>query len=335
MRSQTLLLTLLFFAIIVAGCQNDGKKGSSITDAFIGGTSAMKVAFIENSPPSEATDMQKDAQGVIIPTSGFPFDASVTIENVGENDIAANGITLAMSGFFPSDFDTTAGELTQTYPSSGVFRGVSKDPQGNRIQGDIAQITFPKTQATKFKYNKVLAGNQQFPFRAEICYPYATKVLSQVCLMKDFTSTKETICSPTGSRPVSNSGAPIHITSITQSVGGQHKLILNFDIKKVGSSDLFKPSATDGCKDAFTNKDRIGVDVSTGIPGLKCLGLLGGVPVGTSSFSGEVLLSGGAASFTCIQDYTDTTDSLKTFDVTLSYFARDSATTNVLVKHLI
>ncbi len=328
MRSQTLLLTLLFFAVIVAGCQSSGSGGSSITDAFIGGTSAMRVSFIENSPPSEVTDMQAGG-------TGFPFDASVTIENVGENDIDENGITLMVSGFYPSDFDTTADELTQTYPESGVFRGVSKDPDGNRIQGDIAQITFPKTSTKQFKYNKALAGNQQFPFRAEVCYPYSTKALSQVCLMKDFTSTKETICSPTGSRPVSNSGAPVHITTVTQSVGGQHKLLLNFDIRKVGSSDLFKASAADGCKDAFTNKDRISVDVSTGIKGLKCLGLLGGQEVGDGTFSGEVMLSGGGASFTCIQDYDGTTDSLKTFDVTLSYFARDSTTTNVLVKHLI
>ncbi len=328
MRSQTLLLTLLFFAIIVAGCQSSGQRGPSITDAFIGGTSAMRVSFIENSPPSEVTDMP--AEGI-----GFPFDASVTIENVGENDIDADSITLTMSGFYPSDFDIlVADELIQTYPKSGVFRGVSKGPSGNKIQGDIAQITFPKTQTTMFKYNKVLAGNQQFPFRAEICYPYSTKALSQVCLMKDFTSTRETICSPTGSRPVSNSGAPVHVTSVEQSVGSQHKLLLNFDIRKVGSSDLFKASAIDQCKDAFTNKDRISVDVSTGIPGLKCLGLLGGKEVGNGGYSGEVLLSGGGASFTCIQDYDGETDSLKTFDVTLSYFARDSATTNVLVKHM-
>ncbi len=328
MRSRTLLLTLLFFAILIAGCQQDGAKGPSITSAFIGGTSAMKVAFIENSPPSEVTDMPTGQ-------TGFPFDASVTIENFGESDINANSVKLTLSGFFPADFDTDATEITQTYPASGVFRGVSKDPDGNRIQGDIAQVIFPKTPAKKFKYNKVLAGNQQFPFRVDVCYPYKTKVVSQVCLMGDFTSKRKTICSPTGSRPASNSGAPVHVTSVTQSVGGRNKLLLNFEIKKTGTSELFKPSATAGCSDAFTNKDRIGVDISTGIPGLKCLGLLGGQPVGTSAFSGEVLLSNGAASFTCMQDYTGGTDSLKTFDVTLSYFARDSATTNVLVKHLI
>lgn len=336
MKSRTLLLSLLFFSVIVAGCQSQTSSGPSITNAFIGGTSAMKVSFIENSPPSEVTDMQKDEKGTIIPTSGFPFDASVTIENVGENEIDKGGIALTMSGFYPGDFDTTTEELTKTYPESGVFRAVSKDPDGNKIQGDIAQVTFPKTSTKQFKYNKVLSGNQQFPFRVDVCYPYSTKVLSQVCLMKDFTGTKKTICSPTGSRPVSNSGAPVQVTSVSQSVGGQHKLLLNFEVKKVGTSDLFKYDTTNTCKDAFTNKDRISVKVDTGIAGLKCLGLLGGTEAtDKKSYAGEVLLSSGGASFTCIQDYAGGTDSLKTFDVTLSYYARDTATTNVLVKHLI
>ncbi len=328
MRSKTLLISLLAFAVIVAGCQPQDSKGSSITSAFIGGTSAMKASFIENSPPSEVTDTPTGQ-------AGFPFDASVTIENVGEYSIDANGVKLTLSGFFPADFDTSADELTQAYPSSGVFRGVSKDPDGNRIQGDIAQVIFPKTSSKQFKYNKALAGNQQFPFRADICYPYQTKVLSQVCLMSDFTSKRKTICSPAGSRPVSNSGAPVHVTSVTQSVGGRNKLLLNFAVKKVGTSELFKNDAAAGCKDAFTNKDRISVKVDTGIAGLKCLGLLGGMEAADKkSYTGEVLLSSGGASFTCLQDYTGT-ESLKTFDVTLSYYARDSATTNVLVKHLI
>ncbi len=322
------MLFLLAFAVIVAGCQSQTPKGSSITNAFIGGTSAVKVSFIENSPPSEVTDTPSGG-------TGFPFDASVTLENVGEYDIPAAGVTLAVSGFYPGDFGIAdTAELTQTYPASGVFRGVSKDPDGNRIQGDIAQITFPKTPTKQFKYDKQLAGNQQFPFRVDACYPYSTKAISQVCLMKDLTSKERTICTPTGSRPVSNSGAPVQVSSVTQSVGGRNKLLLNFGIKKVGSSDLFKVS-NDRCKDAFTNKERITVRVETGIKGLKCLGLLGGAEVKDGVYSGEVLLSSGSASFTCIQDYDGSTNSVKTFDVTLMYFARDSATTNVLVKHLI
>ncbi len=329
MRSQTLLLSLLAFVVIVAGCQSQTSGGPSITDAFIGGTSAMSVSFIENSPPQEVTDKSKGQEG-------FPFDASITVTNIGEYEIPEKSITLTLSGFYPADFDTSTEELTKTYPETGTFRGVSKDPSGNKIQGDIAQITFPKTSTKQFKYNKELTGNQQFPFRVDVCYPYATKVLSQVCLMKDFTSKERTICNPAGSRPVSNSGAPVHVTSVTQSVGGQHKLLLNFEVKKVGSSALFKANPDEKCKDAFTNKDRVTVTVDTGIAGLKCLGLLGGVEAtGKSSYTGEVLLSSGSASFTCIQDYTGGTDSLKTFDVTLTYFARDAATTNVLVKHLI
>ncbi len=332
MRSVTLLLFLLAFALIAAGCQSQTSSGSSATSAFIGGTSAVKVAFIENSPPNEVTDMPAGQ-------TGFPFDASVTIENTGENSIEENSITLTLSGFFPGDFDTTSDKLTQTHPESGVFRGVSKDPDGNKIQGDREQITFP-TEEGKLKYNKELKGNQQFPLRVDVCYPYETKVLSQVCLMggdRGFTNIKKTVCNPTGSRPVSNSGAPVQVTSITQSVGGQSKTILNFNVRKVGTSELFKNDATDGCKDSFANKDRISVEVDTGIAGLRCLGLLDGKEgeIKAGTYNGKVILSNGEASFTCIQDYTGDTDSLKTFDVTLNYFARDSATTSVLVKHMI
>ncbi len=329
MRNTALLISFVVLLLVIAGCKSDGGSGASLTSAFVGGTTAMKISFLPNSPPAEVTDKLVNQQG-------FPFKATVTVENVGEYNVQAQGMLVSMSGFFPSDFSITNPEnIRQFYPAAGEFRGVSKDPDGNKITGDIAQISFPASG--DFMYSKELPGNQEFPFRAEICYPYQTKVVSQVCLMKDFTGRDQPICNPTGSRQVSNSGAPIHITSVSQSTGGKDKLILSFTVKKVGQSELF----LSGCADDFSNKDRVTVDINTGLQGagssLRCLGLLNGREIGATAYSGAVLLNEGTASFTCIQTLgtSDRVDSLKTFELSLTYSARDSVTTNVIVKHLI
>ena len=336
MRNITILLSFLGILLIAAGCQADKGAGVSPGDAFVGGTSAIKMSFVENSPPSEVTDKTEANEA-------FEFDATVTIENVGEHDIPQEALVVTMSGFFPGDFGITDTQELKA-ANAGTVNGVSKDPDGNRIQGAVDQFTFPKSVIEKFAYQKELTGSQAFPFRAEACYPYNTKVLSQVCLMEDLTKKERPVCNPTGSRTVSNSGAPVQVTSITQSVGGRNKLLLNFDVQKVGSSDIFKNEPTETCNDDFKNKNRIEVEVNTGIPGLNCIGLVGGGALDyeasdsttAKGFTGELLLSGGSGSFTCIQTLSNIDrDSIKTFDVTLAYYARDSVTTNVLVKHLI
>jgi hypothetical protein len=66
-----------------------------------------------------------------------------------------------------------------------------------------------------------------------------------------------------------------------------------------------------------------------------CLGLLNKDSANPNT--GDLLLDNGQASFTCVQtlDAASQVDSIKTINILLDYYAQDSITTNVLVKHLI
>src|SRR3989344_4598597 len=211
---------ILALALTVSACTGGETPGTSATASFIGGTSAVKLSFIENAPPAEVTD------------DDFEFDVILTAEKTGEQSIAAPLMTVKLTGFFPDDFSTTTPALTKTIGQT--FTGVRKDPDGNKINGDLQQFTF-----ANLKYKNELEGNQQFPIRAEACYAYKTRAISQLCLMGDLTKPEKPVCNPTGARSVANSGAPVHVTSVTQSVGGKNKAILIFTVQKVGTEDIF------------------------------------------------------------------------------------------------
>lgn len=322
MRHNAILMSFLAFILVAAGCQDSGNggEGLSVDDPFIGETSAIKLSFVENSPPAEviANDLE--------------FDATVTVENIGETDITSGDLTLTISGFYPQNFNIANNELLSKANIINL-ESVKKDQGNNRIRGGLEQVRFP-TDGSSFKYDAELKGDQRFPFRVEACYTYSTEVLAQMCLMEDLTSTDRPVCNPTGSKQIYNSGAPVHVTTFSQSIGGRDKLQLNFNVRKVGSSEVFMLDSD--CSDSPSQKNRVNVNVATGIQGLTCLGLTGGQEVEglTGQYTGTLLLSDGGASFTCIQTLPDASrvDSLKTFSLTLNYQLKDSIQKSVLVK---
>ena len=340
MINKVALTSLLVFLMVAAGCNHNGnvEEPSRRGGSFVGGSKALELSFIEGSPPGEVTDKPAGEDG-------FPFDATLVIKNVGEYDIpSTERMFITLSGFFPGDFgiNNPNRELSIEHPKSGTFGGVKRDSEGNPIQGDIAYLRFPENDQIDFMYRKSIAVSTPIPFRAEVCYPYRTEAVSDMCLMDDLTSRDQPVCNPSGRRGVSNSGGPVHISSVTQSVAGKNKILLRFEVKKVGTSDLFELDYQKRCDDVYRNRNRILVEIDTGLRGLNCAGLIGGGGLGGNSessrtrWSGDVLLnSDGTASFTCIQTLqeNDRRDGIKTFNAAIDYFAKDAISTEVLVKH--
>src|SRR3989338_1295109 len=155
MRNITILLSFLGILLIAAGCQADKGAGVSLGDAFVGGTSALKMSFVENSPPSEVTDKTEA-------NDAFEFDATVTIENVGEHDIPEDDLVVTMSGFFPGDFGITDTQKLKA-ANADTVNGVRKEPEGNKIQGAVEQFTFPNAADGVFEYQRTLTGKQLLP----------------------------------------------------------------------------------------------------------------------------------------------------------------------------
>lgn len=336
-----LTVALLFLALLVtiAACTNGDPKTPTNREAFVGGTQAIKLSFIPNAPPPEVVDKTSDGEV-------FEFPIIVNAENVGEHAMHPNNFVIKITGFLPNDFGVGDPDLlTRPLNSVGghrngeLFQSVRKDPEGNAIQGEVVQFEFPMGE-TPFFFDKTLKGNQVFPIRATACYEYRTVVQSDYCVLDNFLTTVDNpICSPKSTRSAENSGAPVHVTSVTQSVGGKNKIILNFKIDKVGGGNLYlgdKDLLDDGdspCDPSFSNKNRVKVFVDTGLGlPLSCPGLL---RFDSDANEGVLLLDAGAAEFTCIVDTPAGVESINSLNVEMYYYVEDSIETSIVVKHLL
>ena len=293
----------LLIITILAGCTQEA--GPAMTDPFIGGTTGLIMEFIDGAPPAEVYD-----------GGSFPFTAVLKLENVGEMDIPAGAATLKISGIDPTDFGITSSALEQT--TSEDILSSKKGAEGNIIEGGIIHVTFGD-----FNYGESLGGNIQFPFLANLCYKYATKTNTMLCIKEDPLSTTETICSANEAKQTFNSGAPVQIANFKETPRGDDKIAFTFDVIHRGTGNIFGQNS--GCEDSITNKNKVFLTVNTGIDGLECTGLTEG---------GYLTLYEGKRSVTCSQSVSGATgDFEKVTEITIDYDYEQEKLTHVLVKH--
>ncbi len=325
MNKRIISIIMVGFLLIALGC-GDKDKGTTAdgggttsrggsTDSFIGGDVGLDVKFMEGAPPSEVYDLE------------YSFGINVRLENQGEYDVPKDSVTLKITGIDPSDFGKNGSALTKT--NSEELLGAKIDPQGNEIAGGIANIDFEGLQA------KPVTGNVQFNIRSEVCYPYGTTAIAQACILEDLLGTtrkagEEPFCEVTGEKTVENSGAPVQITSFSQSATGKDKVSFTFEVGHVGEGLLFKNASN--CEAGLANKDKVYVKVVSDMPDLSCSGLSG-------SNEGEVSLygeeGGEKRSVVCTQKLAaDRTDSEKQVKITLQYAYKEKVDTELLVKHV-
>ncbi len=342
-----LTVALLFLALlaVLAACTNGEPSTPSNRQAFVGGSEAIKLSFVPNAPPPETVDKPSSDSEVL------QFNVIVIAENVGEYAMDPDNVEVKITGFLPADFgvsDATGEDSVMVRKLSSVeghredqlFASVRKDPDGNAIQGETVHFSFP-TGNTPFGFDKPLKGNQVYPIRATACYEYKTVVQTDYCVLENFLTTEDNpLCNPKSTRTAENSGAPIHVSSVTQSVGGKNKVILNFKVDQVGSGTIFLGDKEglgidNSCDPSFRNKNRVRVYVDTGLENLEmtCPGLIG-FGEGIEN-EGTLLLDAGSAEFTCIVETPLGVEAVNSLELELSYYVQDSIETSIVVKHLL
>lgn len=342
MRKEVLVVLLIAIALAVAGCKGGGGKSavSSSSTPFIGGTEAVRIAFLDNAPPKETLDNPQPATKTEI----SKFDVVLRVENVGEQDIPGNTLKVTIGGIYPNDFNvpnSKTAKLEDTLPvdkrdaaaaARYVLPGVKKDPEGAKITGGLDEVSF-----VDLAYTKSLEGNNDFPIQADVCYPYKTRAVADFCMRNDLTRTISGVCDIKGSKPVFSSGGPVQVASFEEAVGGQKKVILKFKIKASGTGTFYKPDSTWPAKGNpstpatcrrgdFQTEDFVRVSVDSGILGLSCSGWGG-------ALTKDVRLTSGEAAVTCIQSGVEV-DAIQKFNIVLEYNHRITASTKILVKHL-
>jgi hypothetical protein len=314
----------LLLIMVLAGCGRQSSTGTGSTTPFIGGSSGLVVDFQQETPPAEVTD------------DGFPFNAIVRIENKGESQVRPEQIKVSLEGFLPSDFGVSEEEIRNKQPRE-VLEPKRRDPNGNLVDGTTAFITFPSED--KAFIAKHFTGNVEVPFRAEMCYKYATNANGKICVLKDLINKNpKALCNPNGGQTSASSSSPIQITGFREAVTGRDKVSFTFDVVHSGNGNIYKVG--EGRADADCPRDVISrqslenqvlVTVSAeGLSGITC-------DFPSQATSGYVRLVSGKRTVTCTVDLTNqhNIDYEKIIDIKAEFNYLDAKDKRVLVKHLI
>ena len=324
---------LLFF---IAGCENgDDGGGGAPTTPFLGGTEGLEIKFLEGNPPGEVTD-----------GGTFPFQVLVSLKNKGEFDLKKEQVKIDLIGFLPEDFGITSAEdkekLTGQNPEDDPSPK-QRDSEGNIIEPIDTFVTFPSASSSveEFNFGGSIPGNTVFIFRADVCYSYHTRVVSEICVLESMVDVADdAICDPSEEKDVFSSGSPIKVDSFRQSVAGRDRIQFSFDIVHSGSGSIFDATTDAYCPKSTSERrikeDRITVNVATGLSAgsLNCVGL--DKSETDASASGVIRLVRGKRTITCTQNLdVDRSDFKKGVDITLDFNYLDKVDQEVLVKHLI
>ncbi|MBI2140589.1 hypothetical protein HYU14_06715 [Candidatus Woesearchaeota archaeon] len=295
--------------LLLAGCKSSSTGGTR-AKAFIGGTQALSFDFVEGSPPPEVFD-----------GGNFPFDVTLNIQNKGEFDVPKEKVKVSLKGFFPGDFNTPN---TTKNPEENMDRSYI-DSEGNTIPGTVTFLSFPG-----FNFLGKLPANNQFNIRAELCYNYGFTAATDICVLDDLTQFNDLVCTVNEKKTVDSSSSPIQIENFLENVAGTDKVGFNFDVVHRGAGLLSKQDTQ--CNDDQPNKDKVFVQVDSGLPGLTCSGLADG-----NATSGFVTLFGGKRMIRCTQDTSGADlqgqDFEKKVTITGTFGYKEHKQRDILVKH--
>lgn len=325
--SKYLILALILGLLVLSGCPETDDNNNQIIDSpFIGGSEGLVFKFIENAPPEEVFDTDN------------AFSVSVRLENVGEHTIPENYDRMPImkiTGIDYADFDTTEADMTKSITEE--LLGQQLNPTGKVIQGTIMSVEFPTT-GEDLQYIGEVAGSAPFTFRAELCYEYETKAQAMLCVREDLLGThdKEGVCEPNRALQAANSGAPVHVESLEQSVQGPDKIYFDFKVRHVGAGKVFKEGLAEPCSsDTRSNKNKVWVEIEDpNLGDFKCSGLSDGTDT-----TGYVTLSESSTSVKaeghvrCTIKLDEPRDLEKLLKIKLKYDYFDYTDTTVEVRH--
>ena len=320
-RVLIVLFAIAFLAM--AGCQpaEPQTRGGM---AFIGGTQGLAISFVDSMPPPEIFDA---AQSV--------FSVGVYLQNVGEAPISQSSLRnrygyVEIIGISPQQFGKgSQQDLKVTFAEANInLEGSRRGFQGEIIAGEIDIISIDD-----LTYLPDRVGNQEVTVRANVCYEYATFTNTDICIKDDIIENvfDDTICTLSGAKPVSNSGAPIQVTHLTQSPGSRETIVVTFTVANVGRGVPFLPwdaqgAPADACRQTFGHnpaRNTVYAEVTVGgdssLYNIRCP-LLGGSNAGNIP-----MWQGSEATLTCTITPVNTggsrifTDSLQ-IDMWYTYF---------------
>lgn len=303
-----------FFALIVigmlflAGCGEGDDSLPAAGAPFLGGTSGIELNF-ENSPPAEVFD-----------GGDFPFDIIVKLKNNGEFNVPKENVRVRITGIRAEQFNLAVSDLTKNAPDD--LPKMQRDPTGTLLDSPPVLIEF-----TNLNHKESITGSElTYPIRADVCYKYGTTVVAQICVRENILNPQEGgICTINEAKTVYNSGAPLQVTSLTESARSSEKIGFSFTITHSGLGNIYEQDTLCN-KESMSFEDRVYVKVDAGIPGLVCSGL-------SDETEGFTKLFGGTKTISCTLTIPNPGDYELPVKIDLGYDYESSTSTQILVKH--
>jgi hypothetical protein len=301
MKKKILLIMLAVSLLVIAACTTD--TGPVTGQGFVGGTKGVAIEFMTNTPPDRVADQGQET-----------FDVVLELTNRGEHEVLKEDVFVKLEGFSATAFGKTPDQLI-AYPDDDLY-AIRKNPDGSVSPPVKIPVVFEG-----FNYQDDAPANIPFTFRAKACYKYETIALSNVCVKENFNDDREgDVCQVTGTKQVSNSGAPVQVTNIRQSAVGRDRTSITFSVQKMDTDQTGRVSRPDtGCDIQYQNENRVFVSVSGLLenPGdtINCPALREG-----DSSSGYVQISPSQATEVyCTVTLTDRSTRIHPFRITLGY----------------
>lgn len=307
MKRALLLLCLLTLA---ACAQNNGQQGPELAGSqFIGGTTGIVPEFLPGSPPD-----------VVYDGGNFPFDVVVALNNKGEFHVPAENARVEISGIRGEEFGVSQASLVN-HPDQDVL-GRQLDSSGNVLETSPSYVEFSGLNHQQ----PIVGSSQTFPIQASVCYLYGTVASTQLCSRENLLNPRPGgICAINEDKTVSNSGAPVQVSSVRENTRAHDRVGFTFKVVHSGQGVIYKDGS--GCDQNDRRlENQVGVRVTTGLPGLACSGL-------DSGNQGTITLFGGEKTVTCTQEIPTPADFEFPVTVELIYDYEERVTTQVQVKH--
>ena len=308
----TLSIVIGIIALLLVGSCTGGNTVSLQT--FLGGNDGITISFTKDSPPTEVFD-----------GGGYPFGIEVKLDNKGETLVPKDLLKVSINGIRAQEFGLLPDALVKTASDDALERKV--DSTGKVTEPGPIFVAFEN-----LNHVVPITGNQlQYPIRAEVCYYYATKGATSLCVRKNLANPAEGgLCEIDSTRPLSTSGAPVQIQSVTEFKRGKDSVGFNFDIT-TGTTTTAKPYAKGSrCEGGRASENRVFVKVNTDVPGLTCTGLS---PSREGAVEGTIQVYEGTRTVSCQQKMPSTGDFEMPVTIELQYDYQDYVETTLTVKH--
>lgn len=223
--------------IVITGCIDLTKKGTTTVSSLYKGTSGLKLSFVKNAPPSRIFENTN-------------FNVIVQIENKGAYDVrdisegmdyerAQMGeiVITPESGYVDFEkIDESEGILPGDNGAFFEIRGKSlSNPVGDEI------VVYSNLKARELSSLSAVHSSSVF---ATVCYPYQTKLSTSVCIDPDIYNLKpkKKACE-VKNLAFSGQGAPVAITKIEVQMipeGDKVKPMFLVHIENKGDGEVVK-----------------------------------------------------------------------------------------------